>query len=241
MALIDNLVAYWDMGEASGNAIDVHDDNDLTETNGTIGSAAGKVGNCRDFEAGDTEYFTLADNADLSTGDIDFTWQVWFNAETLANFPVLFNKGVSSGTREYVLFYNTSTSRLNFIVQGTAGAESTAVANNAGALSTGTWYCVHCWHDSVNNEIGIAVNAGTPDTDPHTAGVLDGAGAFSIGSSPSQSLYFDGLIDEVGFWKRVLTSGERTSLYNSGNGLAYPFDGGATVGPRRLPLLGVGG
>ena len=34
---------------------------------------------------------------------------------------------------------------------------------------------------------------------------------------------FDGSLDEVGFWSRVLTPTELTDLYNSGNGLTYPF------------------
>ena len=33
----------------------------------------------------------------------------------------------------------------------------------------------------------------------------------------------NGIIDEVGFWNRELTSSEVTDLYNSGAGLAYPL------------------
>jgi hypothetical protein len=35
--------------------------------------------------------------------------------------------------------------------------------------------------------------------------------------------FFNGAIDELGIWSRALSSGEITSLYNSGSGLAYPF------------------
>ena len=38
-----------------------------------------------------------------------------------------------------------------------------------------------------------------------------------------QPLVDDGLIDEVGLWRRVLTPAERTTLYNCGAGLTYPF------------------
>jgi hypothetical protein len=31
------------------------------------------------------------------------------------------------------------------------------------------------------------------------------------------------MLDEVGFWTRALSAAEVTSLYNSGNGLQYPF------------------
>lgn len=44
---------------------------------------------------------------------------------------------------------------------------------------------------------------------------------FQIGNRTITGLpgYFDGRIDSVGFWKRVLNFDERTQLYNSGNGL----------------------
>jgi len=35
--------------------------------------------------------------------------------------------------------------------------------------------------------------------------------------------FFKGIIDEVGIWNRALTSTEISELYNSGNGLQYPF------------------
>ena len=41
--------------------------------------------------------------------------------------------------------------------------------------------------------------------------------------SEQASRYWDGLIDEVGFWKRILTAQEKTNLYNAGAGLAYPL------------------
>ena len=40
-------------------------------------------------------------------------------------------------------------------------------------------------------------------------------------------MYFNGAMDEVGLWSKILTSTEITELYNSGSGLAYPF--GITV------------
>src|SRR3989304_4743325 len=44
-----------------------------------------------------------------------------------------------------------------------------------------------------------------------------------------------GRIDDVGFWKRVLTSSERSLLYNGGVGLTYPFSGAPT--PTRTPTV----
>ena len=50
-----------------------------------------------------------------------------------------------------------------------------------------------------------------------------GATGFEIGSSSGQSLFWDGLICEVGLWRRLLTAAELDFLYNSGAGRTYPF------------------
>ena len=51
-------------------------------------------------------------------------------------------------------------------------------------------------------------------------------------ASPRYS--FDGLIDEVGYWKRTLTPAERTTLYDFGRGLTYPF--AVEAPPTLLPV-----
>lgn len=232
MALLDNLVSYWPLNEASGDALDAHGSNDLTETGGTIGADTGVISGSRDFEDGDTEMFQHVDNADLSVGDIDFTFTAWFNRESAATFPPILSKNWKSGgtDREFIIYINSNAVRL--AVQHTS--DSSEVVCSTSVSSLGTWYFVAAWHDSAANEIGISVNAGTPNTAAHTAGVNDGTGDFAIGGSPSFPLYFDGKICEVGFWKRVLTSDERTELYNGGAGLAYPFASGGHPAARRL-------
>ena len=46
-----------------------------------------------------------------------------------------------------------------------------------------------------------------------------------VGRARNNAAYYhDGLIDEVGVWSRLLTADEKTALYNSGSGLAYPLD-----------------
>jgi hypothetical protein len=50
---------------------------------------------------------------------------------------------------------------------------------------------------------------------------VTGASDFNIGRRQAGDFYTDGLIDQVGIWKRKLTSDEITYLYNSGNGRSY--------------------
>lgn len=222
-ALLTNLISYWKMDEASGNAIDAHGANDLTETGGAIASTTGKILTCRDFESADSRYFTIPDNTDLSTGDIGFTMQAWVNLESAAGNYGIVGKW-NFPDREYVLGYENGANRFFFGVSANGSAfSSQRYASTFGAPSLATWYLIHAWHDPVADVIGVAVNAGTADTNAYSSGVFDSAAAFGIGRTPDTYGYFDGLIDEVGFWKRVLTGSERTELYNGGAGLAYPF------------------
>lgn len=245
-ALADNLTSYWKMDEASGNALDAHGSNNLTD-NSSVGSASGKINGARDFEGlsggspSTVQWFSHADNSDLSVGDIDFTIQLWVNLEskpTGDNSNILNKWDFGANSREYIAYYNVSNDRFEFRVSndGNGGGSVTIVtANNLGAVSTGTWYLIHVWHDASANQIGIAVNAGTADTASHSTGVFNGTSNFEIGAlSGGTSGPFDGLVDEVGIWKRLLTSLERTDLYNSGNGRDYAYITGGSAPPTNF-------
>lgn len=225
MALIDNLVSYWKLDEASGNALDSHGSNDLTETSGTIAATSGKISGCRDFEAIDTEYFTRASNSDLQVGDIDFSFAMWINPESISSFPTFLSKDTGA-SREYGFLINDSDSnRVRFAISADGSGLVTVTATNFGSLSTGTWYFVAGGHNATSNEIWVAINAGTPNTQAHSGGVFTGTSNFAIGARPDGSIHYDGLIDEVGFWKRDIRS-DLAALYNGGAGLAYPFVSG---------------
>jgi hypothetical protein len=238
VALSTNLISYWSMEEASGNAQDAHGSNHLTDNGGT-GSAAGKVGNARDLEAASSQYFSLADNPSISTGDIDFTFACWINAESLAGNQRIINKiNQAVSVLEFQLFSQSGTQLLWEVFNGSSAIGSIGTST---ALSTGTWYFVVCWHDSVNNLVGISVNAGTAVTTATSGAPANTTAPFSIGSLDGLgTTHWDGLIDEVAFWKRVLTSAERTELYNSGNGRAYSYIGASMTLDRALVLNGSG-
>ena len=152
--------------------------------------------------------------------DIDFTIACW-----------AFVTGV--GTQGMVTKWNTTGNQRGWWVGTFSTAFELFVSSN-GSLSPGvawsstyttsTWYLVVAWHDSIANTINIQVNNGTPVSVSHPLGVLDNTAGTFLGKAESGD-QFAGRIDEVGVWKRVLTVAERTALYNSGNGITYPFVG----------------
>jgi hypothetical protein len=216
MPIKDQLISYWDMDEASGNAVDQHGSNDLTDTN-TVGADGGM----RDFEADNAEYFTINDNAGLSTGTgVSWTFAAWVRPETVTGFPMIGMKGWGdAGEREWVLYLSGPLPTFEWDNGSITGALSSSFGN----LSTATLYFVVCGYDSASGAYFMSVNANAADEDDAEAvgGSRNGAGPFVIGASPLQTVYWDGRIGPSGFWKRALTGAEITELYNSGTPLKY--------------------
>lgn len=240
MALTDSLIAHWKLDEASGTRVDAHGANDLTDNN-TVVAATGKIGDAADFERDNSEWLSLSSNADVQTGNIDVTFAAWVKLESKPAGNMIILQKTTSTRGEYFLAWIQASDRFGLDVFGSIdfGDPGSVVANNLGAPSTATWYFVVAWHDATANTLNIQVNNGTVDSVSHTAGIYVGAGEFQISDDVFDG-FWDGLTDSTSMWKRVLTSDERTSLYNSGNGLDYDdFDAGAAV-VSCLALLGVG-
>ena len=231
MALTTSLISYWKMDESSGTRVDSHGTDDLAESGGTTNSSTGKINSAANFVAANAAKLQHADDANLSTGDIDFTFACWVKLTSKTSIGTIFAKW-SFTTFEFTLYYYQAIDRFEFAVRNSANSSTVVVdANNLGAVSTGTWYYIVVWHDSVNDTLNIKVNDGTADATAHSGGVRDGAEPFAVGAFSNAANYLDGLVDELAMWKRVLTSTEHTQLYNSGNGLAYPLTTSQTGTP----------
>lgn len=213
--LTDNLISFWALDEASGNAVDSYGANTLTETSGTIASAGGG----RDFEADDSEWFEVNSNASLATGDIDFTVAAWVNAESLdGTIRDAASKFSSGASGEWILGWN-GVSRYRFSVRNAAdSATTTQTFTSLGLPTVSTNYLLIGWHDSVNNLLCVQANGGAVDSQAYSGGVLSGSSKFILGNRDGATSYWDGIIRRVMFWKRVLTANERTFLYNGGLG-----------------------
>lgn len=243
MALIDDLVAYWSLDEASGNAIDAHGSNDLTDNN-TVGTAAGKVGNARNFNGSD-EYFSSATNP--VNGSAAFSISAWvkntrgsaaFRPDTIC---MCLNQPVNGDGFYLQLNGDAAGAKLRF-VKAISYSAGEAVADSVISLST--WIhvvgtvssggVVKLYIDSVLQAV-TGSKAGAMSTNPAVffTGIdqVGGAGGWL------------GQIDELGFWSRELSSAEVTELFNSGNGRDYAYisGGGGVLTLSSVIGGGVGG
>ncbi len=227
--LRSSLKAFWNLNESEGSRSDSVGTNHLTD-NATVTSDTGIVRAAAQFTEANSEYLSIADNDSISTGDIDFTYSCWIYFDSLGGNRTILGKDEAS-KRETTLWYSNALSRIKFQIFDGSNIIGNVEADNLGSPSTGRWYFIVAWHDSVANTINIQVDNGSINSEDTTGVPVDGTAPFEIGARSDVSVFMDGRIDAVGFWKKILTSGERTELYNSGNGKEYPFS---------IPYLSIG-
>ena len=234
--LTTNLKAYWKMDEASGTRVDSVNAHDLSDTN-TVTQATGIVSSAGQFTSANSEYLSVADHADISAGDTDWSCAFWVYLDSKSASMSFVGKWNSvAADREWICQYDSSDDRFHAIYRASA-TQKDVVANKIGSPSTATWYFIVVWHDATNDQVGIQGNNLTANTSSWNDGVQDGTGPFYVGTTFGTSAYMNGRIDEIGFWRKVLTSTEKTDLYNSGAGNTY---GPLAVASHNLLLLGAG-
>jgi len=215
------LVAWYDLEEASGTRSDAHTNGlDLTENGTSIDSTTGKVGDAAEKIVINTDSLYHADDALLDiTGDM--TIAGWMNFTSVSDNFAMFSKWTGSGNqRSYMVYKGSSSTVVNFIIS-TDGTNATYFTLSSGSLSVDTWYFVTAKFVAggtstlyINNS---SVDSGTAPSSIHSGSSRVEMFSFNTGGVTTRQ----GLIDSVGVWDRALDASEITTLYNSGNGVAY--------------------
>ncbi len=221
--LTTSLVAYWNLNEATGTRVDFFSTKNLTL--GTEPNAVtGKVGDAADFTAASAEFLTAGNNAAFDNPG-DFSISAWLK--------------VTTGTAQAILMKNNDTLlgtgpgwSFNFGVwnPGIFGLAMTKNGTNYLQRSTAnaTDYSDTTWHFCIVTRSGTTINfyvdnGAVQSVSQGDAGTMDNcsnAVNFNMGRSEDAGgrWYLDGALDEVGFWSKVLSSTERTDLWNGGSG-----------------------
>jgi hypothetical protein len=212
MAVIDDLVAYYALDEASGNATDAHGSTTLTDTN-TVGAGTGVVSGSRVF---------VRANAERLTGTppitaLPVTIAMWVKATSFTgNMNTAFIKQAGNN----YAFGTALSSAGKALLYASSAAGSFDTLTGASTLSTGTWYHVVAVARSATDR-ELYINAASDGTATASRTILSPT-QFSLGSyGTSASDTLNGELDEVGFWSRALTTTEISWLYNSGAGRSY--------------------
>ena len=204
-----SLLAWYKMDETSGDRADSTGNYNLTAWSNP-GSAAGVIGNCVEC--------TFAGNTILTTAvgkawDGKLSVSLWVKRD--ANPPAQqdffwISESVVDATA--LLGFSVRAGGLLAVHHGTV--IETAPSN------IGSWYHVVWTFEGASNKYAYYVNNSlvASGTEAQTNSHSDNQIFLCHGASR-----FDGYLDLVGVWKRVLSAQERADLYNAGAGLDYPF------------------
>jgi hypothetical protein len=221
--LLNTLISYWKLDVAPASVTpDAQGSNHLTL--GTTGGgnpalATGLINNGMLFTAANLGFLTDANNATLQVTS-DFTWSLWVKLTTNAAPQVIISKGTNTpGVLDYRILFDPANGFL-FTVNDPNVAANYAY-NPGSVIATGVWTHILAWWDSSDSKCHIRFNDTTTYTAAAATTVVQSLSNLYFGQDSANLNSVDGLVDEVGFWKRKLTAGEITALYNGGAGLPY--------------------
>jgi len=231
MAITDGLLSWWNCNEITGNTI--YDT--INNVDGTIEDTthtthvAGKIYNGLDFDG--AEYgVQLGNNYDFEKNE-SWTWSFWLKQDNAALLDtdcaiIICESHQPSFTERWgYVFYLSSTDRKNISVYLYHNASpSTFRMIEAGTyeyITGNTWHNVIITYNGNSSYTGLKIYIDNVDRTAYggNTGTLD-----TIVNGTNNTLRFndynyDGKLDEIGVWDRVLTSGERSQIWNNGSGM----------------------
>ena len=249
MGLLNDLVAYYKFDETAGAvANDAHTggyDGDIT---GATINQVGKIDKAYDFDGvSGNDDVDLTNNAIWNTtfggADKKFSVSCWIKPDSNNGgmfFSKLADASFGENQRQFYMKVRPATNNKllmmyycnlgDTIYRGVQGStEITAdgatwahiVITYDGSIDTNDGLDrVQMYVDGNTQTETLEFSSGTlGDVQTGTARTCVGALLNSAGDTSITN--FDGIIDEVGTWSRVLSSSDVTELYNSGSGLAY--------------------
>ena len=197
------IKAYWQFEEASGTIYDQTANNNNGTYNGILYQQTGKIGKCLGFDGDDFVNCGSDDSLHLT----NVTIVAWINLD-IAPYTYHSIYGHRDNIDKGYLFAVRPT-HLDFTTYGVADVQSDAIS-----WTTDQWYHVAVTYDGSN--IAFYLNGEAKGTGSASMNAWDTTNVLSIGKAHG-GLYFQGRIDEVIIYNKVLTVSEITTLYANGS------------------------
>jgi Concanavalin A-like lectin/glucanases superfamily len=222
---LTGLYAYYNMDEASGNAIDASVNGRDLLSGSAVGSVTGVINTARSFNG--TNFGILYRNnfTDGSPGANHFFTTFWMKIGTLTQSILdtgLIGKMSFNTDGEWLVYYRNDTHkiRIDVTTDGTTGTQ-TILESTTAIANTTDWYFIAAGWDGTN--IKISVNGGAYATASFAGPVFSGTGTHLEIAAEGGSNYWNGNMDEVAIWigRNDLTISEVQQLYNNGAGLPF--------------------
>lgn len=219
MSLTDNLVGYWKADESSGNMTD-YSGNSYTATNNAVTFQAGKINNGALFNS-TSDRFTVGDQTNLKFSK-EHSLNVWVNLQgtTPTGWSPAFFKGDDGVDFWCIALYWDSTNKLKYIINAVRGNNAQIQVLSSSITVDSNWHMITAIYNGTTMKIyWDTTEVGTGNT----TSSIDTTDAWYLGNTNTARAATTMMYDEWGMWSRGITTTEMNTLYNSGNGLQYPF------------------
>lgn len=217
------MQAYWNLDEASGSRLDQVTINHLADNNSVVGTA-GIVNTGALFVAANSQFLSITSCDALRSGNRDWSLAGWFRVNDTTNTYSLVGKiPADAGNlvdKEYFLYFEPADKRIHVAVWRNTADLNTDFANVT-TINQNTWYFAVAWRNTSSGMMFLQINNATINSAAIT-GSNTGNATFTLGATREGTvLYLDGAMDEWGFWAKIISTNDRTGLYNSGVGNTY--------------------
>jgi hypothetical protein len=222
-------VGYWKLDEAAAatrldSTANAHD---LTQPVGTCGQSTGIISFAANTSGGSSKLRNSASSsqstfwANIQAGD-SFTISSWFkfNVVPTTGFHGVISFWDQSTISYFLWFNNSSTLQMLFNNAANSATQNISVLTPPTAA---TWYHLVFGYDEANHQMfhylnGAArVNASITGIRKATTGTV----AFELMDYASSGGAPDMIMDETGWWRRVLNATDVALLYNGGAATPY--------------------
>lgn len=210
------MISYWKLDESSGNAADSVGSNTGTNV-GTTTFSTGKVNN-GSVHNGSSQYFTLP----TIGSNTNFSINLWAkgSADPAGDEALI-------ATNDCLVMFSGA----NFYVQAWVDRNGTAGTNKAYTSSSDVndltqWhmYTVTAAGSTYKKYIdGLEVGTFSIDSPGNSFAASRIGNARRTSGTPAETYFFNGTLDEVGYWSRAITADEIRTLYNSDRANQYNF------------------
>ena len=172
------------------------------------------------------------------------TFSVWAKIGATGGSQV-FLLAMSSGgaDNQLNLFYHSGVSEVRFVWRGSA--TSTVAASGIDIENDGLWHHIAATWNTTSNEAKIYIDSVLKDTETITTSFVGAINQVDIAQSTADTAFLKGNIDEVSIFDSEKSSGDITSIYNSGcptdlssaSNLVGYWRNGDTTGTSSYPTI----
>ena len=238
-AIVDGLVEYWELdGDYNAGVEPTHAGSLVTTGAGSGTFVTGKFGSAIDLanSGGNQAYISVGgDENDMDFAGGNMSFSAWYTTESLyTNWQTLAGKGEGNGWR--IARAGASGNGMTF-----SGRKPHNFAAQTDDQSGGWHHLVTTVEGGIRTDMYVDGELVGSDTSGYA--LQDRANAMQIGGNPdAANRGWNGNIDDVAVWDRVLTADEVSSIYNGGDGASIgSLTGGVVPEPSSIALLGLGG